>query len=73
MYIKIRATAGARKEFIEKVSEDTFKISVRDKAERNMANERIRELLARYFILPPVKIRLVSGHHSQSKIFDVLN
>lgn len=72
MYIKVKATPGAKKESITKVSEDTFKVSVKEKAERNMANSRIREVLAEYLALPLGKIRLVSGHHSPSKIFDIL-
>ena len=59
-------------ESIIKVSKDTFKISVKEKAERNIANLRIREVLAEYFTLPICKIRLASGHHSPSKIFDIL-
>ncbi len=71
MYVKVRATAGSKKEKIEKSSKDHFKISVKEKAERNMANTRIREVLAEYFLLPIGKIRLISGHHSPSKIFSV--
>ncbi len=72
MYIKVKATPGAKRESVTKVSEDTFKISVKEKAERNMANGRIKEVLAGYFVLSVGKIRLVSGHHSPSKIFDIL-
>ncbi|MEK7066280.1 MAG: DUF167 family protein [Patescibacteria group bacterium] len=72
MYIKVKATPGVKKELITKVSEDTFRVSVKEKAERNMANGRIREVLAEYFALPLSKIRLVSGHRSPSKIFDIL-
>ncbi len=71
MYIKIRVTAGAKKEIFEKISKDHFKISVKEKAERNMANNRVRELLASHFSMPIGKIRLISGHHSPGKIFSV--
>ncbi len=71
MYVKIRALAGAKKELLEKISTDHFKISVREKAKQNMANVRIRELVANHFSLPIGKIRIISGHHSPSKIVSV--
>ena len=71
MYIKVRAKAGAKKEEILKKSADHFEISVREKAERNMANGGILELVARYFKLPKGKVRIVSGHHSPGKILSV--
>lgn len=71
MYIKVKATAGAKKEKFEQSGKDLFKISVKEKAERNMANGRLREVLADHFSLPLGKIRLISGHHSPSKIFSV--
>jgi len=48
---------------------DAFVISVRDKAEGNRANERIKEILAEYF--KTGNVRLIHGHHSPSKIFEV--
>lgn len=71
MYIKVRVVAGAKKEKFEQVSKDHFKISVKEKAERNMANDRLRELLSEHFSIGKGKIRLISGHHSPSKIFSV--
>ncbi len=71
MYIKIKVTAGARKEEFVQVSEDHFEVSVREKAERNMANSRVRELVAQFFGVPLGKAKIVSGHHSPGKIFTV--
>ncbi len=71
MYIKVRVIADAKKEKVERVSKDHFKISVREKAERNMANTRIRELLALNFGISTAKVRIISGHHSPSKILSV--
>lgn len=72
MYIKVKAEPGAKKESVESISKDTLRIAVKEKAERNMANQRIKKLLAEFFHLPLGKIRLVSGHRSPSKIFDIL-
>ena len=71
MYIKVRVTAGAKKEKFEKKSEDHFNVWVKEPAERNLANTRVRELLAGHFIVSIGKVKLVSGHHSPSKILDI--
>ncbi len=71
MYIKIKVTAGAKKETIEKVADDHYKISVKQRAERNMANSRIIEILADIFKVNPKQVRLINGHHSPSKIFNI--
>ncbi len=71
MYIKIRVTAGSKKEkFIQK-NRDHFEVAVREEAERNLANGRVLELMSRHFKLPKGKVRIISGHHSPSKIFNV--
>jgi uncharacterized protein YggU (UPF0235/DUF167 family) len=73
MYIKIKVTPNAKKESFVKISEDHFEVSVKEKAERNMANARVRELVAQHFSIPIGKAKLVSGHHSPSKIFSIDN
>lgn len=71
MYIKIRATPDAKKEKVEKESETVYRIMVREPAERNLANGRIRELLAAEFGLEKGKVRMVSGHRSPNKVFSI--
>lgn len=71
MYVKVHATPGAKKEKVEKESETVFDISVKEPAKRNLANERIRELLCAEFGLKKEKVRMLSGHRSPSKMFSV--
>ena len=71
MYIKIRVTPGAKKEEIAKKSADMFIIRVREPAERNLANQRVKELIAKEFGVPLYKVRIVTGHTSPSKILAV--
>ena len=72
MYVRVRVQPGAKKESIEQVSETEFRVAVREKAERNLANGRVRELLARNYGLENRDVRLVSGHRSPNKIFDII-
>lgn len=71
MYIKIEVVAGAKSEKFEKISSDLFRISVREKAERNMANRRILELVRREFGTKGVLVKIISGHHSPHKIISI--
>ena len=71
MYIKVKVVAGAKKEQVVKNSPNSYSISVREPAERNLANGRVIELVALEMGIPKGKIRIVSGHHSPSKILSV--
>ena len=52
-------------------AEDCFDVSVREKAERNMANVRVLELVAEYFDMAKNKIRIINGHNHSSKLIVV--
>lgn len=69
MYIKVKVRAGAKGELIKKISEDHYEISVKEKAENNMANKRIIEIC--HGIHPGTAIRMINGHHSPSKIISI--
>ncbi len=71
MYIKIKVTAGSKKEIFVKESKDHFKVSVKEPATRNLANIRVREIIAEHFKLPITKVRIINGHHSPSKLLVV--
>ncbi len=67
-YIHVKVTAGAGKESFKKKNEDHFEILVKEKAQGNMANTKIVELLAEHFKISAKKIRIVNGHHHPSKL-----
>jgi uncharacterized protein YggU (UPF0235/DUF167 family) len=71
MYIRAKISSGAKKEVFRQVNEDHFEVSVKEKAERNLANERIIELFSVHYGLPKGKIRIVNGHHSSTKLLIV--
>lgn len=71
MYIKVKVVVGAKREKIVKKTEDHFDISVKEPAERNLANKRILELVRDYFKVYNGEVRIVSGHHSPSKIISL--
>ena len=71
MYIKVRVIADAKKEELILEKKDHFKISVREKAERNMANKRVCELVAGQLRVPVKSVRIINGHHTPHKLLSV--
>ena len=71
MYISVKAIAGAEEEQISVISSNKFQVSVREKAEKNLANKRIVRIMALHFNLPAGRVRIISGHHSPSKILSI--
>jgi len=70
VYIKVEVLAGVKEETVEKTATDSFVISVREKAERNMANRKVLELIRRE-LGGRVAVKIISGHHSPRKILSV--
>lgn len=71
MYVYVRVTAGQKREFVEVVRKNRFKIAVREPAERNLANRRVAALVAKHYKTDTARVRLISGHTSPAKIFSV--
>ncbi len=69
MYLKIKVVPDASSETIEKKSEDTWRVRVKAPATNNAANNRVLELVRQAY--PNKAVRVVSGHHSPSKIFSI--
>ena len=70
MYIKVKVFAGSKKEEFKKISDVCFEAKVKEKAERNIANKKVVELVRRHFVSAG-DIRIISGHHSPSKILSL--
>jgi uncharacterized protein YggU (UPF0235/DUF167 family) len=71
MYVHVRVVPGVKKEKILKKTETEYEIRVREPAERNLANGRIREILAQEFSVSLSAVRLLTGHRSPSKMYTI--
>ena len=69
MYLKLKVIPDSKTQKIEKVSEDSWHIWVKVPAENNCANNRVLELIREAY--PHQSVRIVSGHHSPSKIVSI--
>ncbi|OIO32224.1 MAG: hypothetical protein COZ49_01090 [Candidatus Yonathbacteria bacterium CG_4_10_14_3_um_filter_47_65] len=71
MYIRVRVNPSAKKERVEEAKNGDLLLSVRDPAEQNRANTRVREIVAARFGVPVGKVRIISGHRSSGKVLSV--
>lgn len=73
MYIKVRVYPGMKKEALTKLQEHYFEIVTKAPAEQNAANRRVVELIAEEYKVTKKQVRLVTGHHSPSKILEIIH
>lgn len=71
MKIYIIAKPGSKKESVEKVSENSLRVSVKERPEERKANKAIEKALADYYDVPPSRVRIVSGLKSKKKIVEI--
>jgi uncharacterized protein YggU (UPF0235/DUF167 family) len=69
MYVKIKVVPDSKKEKVEKLKDDEYRMWVKVPAENNAANYRVLELVKEMF--PETSVRILSGHHSPSKILSI--
>ena len=66
--IKVKVSAGSRMEKVEALADGSFKVWVRQVAEKGKANVRVLELLAEHFHLAKSAVELVKGTTSRDKL-----
>ncbi len=71
MYVRVEVKPNAKRESVMHIDDKTLSIAVKEPAERNLANMRVRELVAEEFSVPVAKVKMISGHRSPRKIFDI--
>ena len=71
MYIRVHANHGSHKERVIKIDETIYQIAVKESAERNIANNRIREILSEEFNESVSEVKVLTGHRSSSKRFSI--
>lgn len=71
MRIRVRTTPGARRESLKEGKPNVFDVSVREEAQGNAANQRVRELVAKHFRVALASVRIVTGQRSRNKTISV--
>ncbi len=71
MFIRVKVFPESKREEFKKIKEGAFEARVRPRAEFNMANDRVVEMLMEYF--PGCRgVRLISGATRPSKRFEII-
>jgi uncharacterized protein YggU (UPF0235/DUF167 family) len=71
MLIKVKVFPGSKTEELREKSENGFEVRVKEKAENNLANKKVLEILSRYFGIPQSGIRLIKGGKKRNKIYEI--
>lgn len=71
MYIKVKVFPNSKKQEIQKKSENSFIVYVKEPAERNLANKKVCQVIAEQFKIPEKLVRIINGHHSPSKLISL--
>lgn len=69
MYIKITVIPESKKELVEKIKDDTFKIYIKKPAEEGKANKRILEIVHEMY--PGKRVRIVTGALTPKKLIEI--
>lgn len=71
MKITVQVKTNAKKESVELLPDGTYLARVNVPPVEGRANERARDLLAKFFRCSKTFITLVHGHKSRKKVFDL--
>ena len=63
--------SDAKKEKVEEKKNGELAVSVKEPARQNLANRRVKQLLADYFNISIKNVRLINGHHHPKKLFSI--
>ena len=71
MKIFVKVKTGAKEEKIEKTGENNYKVFVKERPEKGLANKAVIKILSRYFKVPQKNTIIVSGFASRQKIVKI--
>ncbi len=72
MLIHVKVHADSKEDVVIQKTDTSYDVHVREPAEQNRANSRMLDLMSRQFIVPRTRIKIVTGHHSPSKILEII-
>jgi len=72
MLIKVKIFPGSKIAYVEKLSEDSFILSLRKKPIEGEANKEAIDMLKEYFKVSKSQVRLIRGFKRRNKIFEII-
>jgi len=71
--IHVKVFPSSKKEKFVVIEQNTFEVYVREPAQHNMANTRVRELMARHFKEPLANVVIKTGHRARKKTLAIIS
>jgi len=71
MYITVNVNPRSRFEKIEKITDKEYRLSFNVVPERGKANQKIIEMLSKYFDIPKSSIEIKLGRTSHEKVVEI--
>ncbi len=71
MKIFINVKTGARENEVQKLEENEYKISVKERPVQGKANQAVIKILSKHFKVPQSNIWIKAGHTTKSKIVEI--
>jgi len=72
MRISVKVKPGNKEEKIDKINDNAYEVSIKERAEKGKANLVLLKIIARYFNVSSSAVRIKSGLASKSKILEIL-
>jgi len=69
--VEVKVITRAKKEGVEKIAEDNYRVKVSAPPEKGRANKRVLELIAEKFGIRKKSVRIISGEISNKKIVEI--
>jgi uncharacterized protein YggU (UPF0235/DUF167 family) len=72
MLIHVKIKPDSKKDEVIMKNDASYIVSVKEEAKENKANYAMLLLLAEYLNVPVSILRIITGHHSPSKIIEIM-
>ncbi len=72
MRIEVFVKTGMKEASIEKMSDGTYRVCVKERPQENNANFAVMNVLARHFNVALSRIRLIAGRTASHKFFEII-
>jgi uncharacterized protein YggU (UPF0235/DUF167 family) len=70
--VKVKVFPGSKREKCIQNENGTFDVYVREPAQRNLANTRVRERIAEHFDVSPARVVIRTGHRARRKTLNIV-
>lgn len=71
MFLSIKTIPNSKKTEIEKLNETNYRIKLNAPAREGKANEKLIEVLSKYFNVPKSSVTITTGNKSRNKIVEI--